>query len=100
MTEADALHARMASLEQEQTHLRADLAVHRAALVWLMGVHQLGPEDRNPQLAVVEPLGLDTSLQRVRQVDGKLDAASAEAARAFLADAHAVFVARQQPKLT
>lgn len=94
----EALLSRIARLEEEQARLKAEVAVHRGALVWTMGVHQLTPEDRNPHHAVLDPLGLDLSFEPTRAADATADSAqAAQKARDFLADANAVFLARQKP---
>ncbi len=98
-TETESLLSRLARLESEHARLKAEAAVYRGALVWLMGFHQLAPDDRNPHRAVLEPLGLDLSFQRTRAADPAIDPGlAAERAKKFVTDAEAVFVARQAPK--
>lgn len=97
--DAEALHAKLARLEGEVAALKADTAVHRGALVWLMGVHQLGPDDHNPKLAVLGPLDLDLNFNRTRPYAATpAELRAAAAARNFVEAAHRVFLSRQPPQ--
>ena len=94
MAGTDTLDDRVARMESELTVLRAEAAVYRGALVWLMGVHQLGEDDQNPRRAVLEPLGLAPDYSNVdpqQQVDPNFRAAS----RDFVEAAYRVFRSRQ-----
>lgn len=90
------LEEQVAALTRELANLRAELAVHRGALVWTMGVHQLAPDDRNPHRAVLEPLGLDLSFEWIGSLPTDLDPETVRRkAEKFVEDAERVFRSRQ-----
>jgi hypothetical protein len=94
MPRSDSLEDRVAQMESELTALRAEASVYRGALIWLMGVHQLGEEDQTPRRAILEPLGLAldySSADIERQVNPELSMAS----RSFIEAAYRVFLSRQ-----
>jgi hypothetical protein len=93
-----ALLSRIADLEEAFAQQSAEIAVYRGALVWLMGVHQLGFEDANPRRAVLEPLGLSLDCASVGDKDAAgVDPRLTKAARDFIEAAYGVFLSRQQP---
>jgi hypothetical protein len=86
---------RISQIEAELATVRVDLAIHRAALVWTMGVHQLSADDKNPHRAVLDALGLNLAFDRVSPVIEGLDPVQvAQKAKAFTEDAEAVFRTR------
>lgn len=91
---SDTLEERVVRMESELTALRAEAAVYRAALVWLMGVHQLSDDDQNPRRAVLEPLGMDPDYNNAnpeRPVDPNFRTVS----RDFIEAAYRVFLSRK-----
>jgi hypothetical protein len=95
---AQALADRVAKLEAGLAALKAENAVYRGALVWLMGVHQLGHDDQNPRRAVLEPLGLSLDYERtVSNNAAPGDPQQVTAARDFIEAAYSVFLSRQPP---
>jgi hypothetical protein len=93
-----ALADRIAKLEASLAALKAESAVYRGALVWLMGVHQLGHDDQNPRRAVLEPMGLSLDYTRTgASGPAPGDPQKAAVARDFIEAAYSVFLSRQPP---
>lgn len=94
MADPNSLESRIASIEADVVALRAEAAVYRGALVWLMGVHQLANEDQNPRRAVLEPLGLALDYSSANP-DKVADPRLASVSRDFVDAAYRVFLSRQ-----
>lgn len=94
MADPNSLENRIGRMEADLVALRAEAAVYRGALVWLMGVHQLATEDQNPRRAVLEPLGLALDYCSA-DPDKEADPGLASASRDFVEAAYRVFLSRQ-----
>jgi hypothetical protein len=94
MADPNSIEHRIASMEADVKALRAEAAVYRGALVWLMGVHQLANEDQNPRRAILEPLGLALDFSSAIP-ENEADPRLVSASRDFIEAAFRVFLLRQ-----